>query len=614
MKTHQAVRVAVVCLVALLAMSSKGYGCVVAISVTPAGPFNFGTGGGSGMLTINTGGTSPGSGISCHWQLTSSPFITASLTSGGGGSSFQFTTNFTASANPDLGTRTGFITVTQKEDSTSQTITVTEQAATGDFSVSASPTSMTANEPSTSNFAVTLTRSGGFAGGVSLSASGLPANTSATFSPNPAFGTSSTMTVTVQSNATPGTYNVIVQGVNGSVSHSATPISFTINPTHVVNTEHVFYIGPELHVHELVWGGGQWFHNDLNAEWGGVGAAAGSKLAGFVFTPSGGSVGMDVFYLGTDQHVHLLQWSNNAWFPSDVNAAAGGAPLAASGSALTGFVFTPTGGTAQMHVFYFGADQHVHELLFTNSWFHNDLTTEWGGALPTTGSSLTGYTFLPSGNGNTNQMHIFYFSANQHMNEMLWFNNQWFTNDLTAEWGGALPVTGSALHGFTFIPSGSSNQMHNFYFGSDQHVHELLQNQGWFPEDITGSWGGSLVGSGSGLAGYTFAPPGDNLQMHVFYLGTDSHINELLWVNNAWFAGDLTLSWGGPSAAPGSALTGFVFTPPGSIAGMHVYSVASDQHVHELAWAPGSWTPYDITSLAGAPNVNPGTSLLGFTF
>ena len=36
---------------------------------------------------------------------------------------------------------------------------------------------------------------------------------------------------------------------------------------------------------------------------------------------------------------------------------------------------------------------------------------------------------------------------------------------------------------------------------------------------------------------------------------------------------------------------------------MRVYSVASDLHVHELAWAPGSWTPSDITVLAGVPNL-----------
>src|SRR6185312_10449729 len=180
MKIPQVFRVAVVCLVALLAVSSKSFAsCSVPISVSPAGPFPFGSGGGSSSFIINTGGTG---GVSCHWTLSSSSFITASPTGGGGGSTFQFTVNFTAAANPNLGTRSGSITVTQTEDGSSKTLTVTEAAATGDFSVAASPTSMTANEPSTSNFAVTIGRSGGFAGGVSLSASGLPANTSATFS------------------------------------------------------------------------------------------------------------------------------------------------------------------------------------------------------------------------------------------------------------------------------------------------------------------------------------------------------------------------------------------------------------------------------------------------
>lgn len=347
-------------------------GAVISASPTSINVLNSG-----GNQTVNVSAPSL-----CQWHpVSNSFFIHVPATNGIGNG----TLTFGVDTNADLASRSGTVTLFLNTGSGTATISIFQAAGSGDFFINASPLSLTANEPSTSMFDIMVSKTGGFGGGVGLSVSGLGAGASASFSANPVFGSSPsttvTMTITVASNATPGTYNIVVQGQNSGVVRSAT-VSFTINPTHVVNTEHVFYIGPELHVHELVWGGGQWFHNDLNAQWGGASAASGSKLTGFVFTPPGSSVGMDVFYLGADQHVHLLQWSNNTWIPSDLNTAAGGAPLAASGSALTGFVFTPTGSADQMHVFYFGADQHVHELLFANSWSHNDLTTEWVAHFP----------------------------------------------------------------------------------------------------------------------------------------------------------------------------------------------------------------------------------------
>ncbi|HJX84908.1 MAG TPA: alkaline phosphatase family protein, partial [Candidatus Angelobacter sp.] len=82
---------------------------------------------------------------------------------------------------------------------------------TPDFSVTASPASLSVTQGSSGSSTVTTTVSGGFNSAVSLSASGLPAGVTASFSPAsfaaPGSGTS-TLTLTASSTATTGTVNV----------------------------------------------------------------------------------------------------------------------------------------------------------------------------------------------------------------------------------------------------------------------------------------------------------------------------------------------------------------------------------------------------------------------
>ena len=63
-------------------------------------------------------------------------------------------------------------------------------AATPDFSLAASPTSLSVAQGSSGTSTISVTDLGGFAGSVSLSASGLPAGVTATFGTNPATSTS----------------------------------------------------------------------------------------------------------------------------------------------------------------------------------------------------------------------------------------------------------------------------------------------------------------------------------------------------------------------------------------------------------------------------------------
>jgi endoglucanase len=100
--------------------------------------------------------------------------------------------------------------------------------ATPDFALSGSPTSLTVNRGASGTSTITITRSGGFTGGVTLSASGLPAGVTASFSTNPATGGSALLTLTASATATLGNAAVTVTGTGGSLTRT-TPISLTVS-------------------------------------------------------------------------------------------------------------------------------------------------------------------------------------------------------------------------------------------------------------------------------------------------------------------------------------------------------------------------------------------------
>ena len=99
-----------------------------------------------------------------------------------------------------------------------------------DFTISASPSSVSVVQGSTGTSSISTSALNGFNAAITLSASGLPSGTTAGFSPNPiaAPGSgSSTLTLTVGSGTTPGTYPVTVTGTGGSVTHTTT-VSLTV--------------------------------------------------------------------------------------------------------------------------------------------------------------------------------------------------------------------------------------------------------------------------------------------------------------------------------------------------------------------------------------------------
>jgi len=95
------------------------------------------------------------------------------------------------------------------------------------FTLSASPSSLTVQQGTSGHSTITITPSGGFTGSVTLSNSALPSGVTATISPNPAT-TSSTITFTATSTATTGTSTITITGTSGTLTHTTT-ISLTIS-------------------------------------------------------------------------------------------------------------------------------------------------------------------------------------------------------------------------------------------------------------------------------------------------------------------------------------------------------------------------------------------------
>jgi hypothetical protein len=107
-------------------------------------------------------------------------------------------------------------------------VTLGAPVATNDFSVAASPTTLTLKQGASGSSTISTAVTTGSAQTVTLSASGAPAGTTVGFSPSAVTaGGSSTMTITVGAATAPGTYTITVTGTGTSATHTTT-VSLTV--------------------------------------------------------------------------------------------------------------------------------------------------------------------------------------------------------------------------------------------------------------------------------------------------------------------------------------------------------------------------------------------------
>jgi subtilase family serine protease len=144
------------------------------------------------------------------------------------------TLTLTASATATTGTFTITITGTSGSLNASTTLALTvDAAATPNFTISASPASLTIKQGGNGTSTITITSQNGFSSATTLTATGLPSGVTAGFSPNPVTppangSVNSTLTLTAAANATIGNATVTVTGTSGSLSHG-TNIALTVS-------------------------------------------------------------------------------------------------------------------------------------------------------------------------------------------------------------------------------------------------------------------------------------------------------------------------------------------------------------------------------------------------
>ena len=188
------------------------------VSLNPASV----TGGNSSTGTVTLSGAAPSGGavvtLSSSNDAASVP-SSVTLPTGTSSATFPVNTSAVTSSTP--------VTISASYGGVTQTGSLTVTAAPN-YTLSASPTSLSITQGSGGTATVTVTPLNGFSGSVSLSVSGLPSGVSASFSPNPAT-TTSTMTLAASNAATVGTVTATITGTSGTLTRTTT-ITLTVTP------------------------------------------------------------------------------------------------------------------------------------------------------------------------------------------------------------------------------------------------------------------------------------------------------------------------------------------------------------------------------------------------
>jgi hypothetical protein len=188
---------------------------------------------------------------------------------------------------------------------------------------------------------------------------------------------------------------------------------------------------------EQLWGAG-WSPTNLTHIGNAQPAAVGSSMSGFIDL----SADLDnVFYQGTDQHVHVLTWSPDKAWGEDTSIA--GQQVAAWGSALTGHL---TGFTQE--IFYLTPNQHIYELWRWSQnfdgWHHDDVTALSGSISAAPSSPLVGFY-----DSHVAVDAVFYIGTDGDVHELLYSGGKWSNIDMTATTGARQPAAGSQLAAHT---------------------------------------------------------------------------------------------------------------------------------------------------------------------
>lgn len=171
----------------------------------------------------------------------------------------------------------------------------------------------------------------------------------------------------------------------------------------------IAFQGPGGHLLEALYTAGTgWTEADLTAAAGGTAAVLGTPLGSFT-----DGHGQHVFYFGTDGSVHQMLYSGSSW--ANQTLAAAGSIY--SESKLAAYEYNST-----EFVVYEGSGGDVRLLSFNgSSWTNTNLTTATGGEVPMNGTAFTG---IDSVSPNSAQL-IYFVGADGNVHEYSEVDGQW---------------------------------------------------------------------------------------------------------------------------------------------------------------------------------------------
>ncbi len=202
--------------------------CTVSLTVIAEPSFTIGS-------SVSSGGMSAGSSLTSTITVTPINGFNSAVTLSASG----LPSGLTASFAPNPATSTSVLTLTASASMPTESALITITGTSGNltastlidigitaqplgFTLSSAPSSIPVLQGFSATTTITITGSGGFAGSVDLAIStspgfSLPGGVTASFSPNPAVGTS-VLTLTTSPSAVPASYNIGITGASGSLS------------------------------------------------------------------------------------------------------------------------------------------------------------------------------------------------------------------------------------------------------------------------------------------------------------------------------------------------------------------------------------------------------------
>jgi microsomal dipeptidase-like Zn-dependent dipeptidase len=291
-----------------------------------------------------------------------------------------------------------------------------------------------------------------------------------------------------------------MSGNNGQAIASSGLTSFSKRD----DSEHLFYVGTDGRIRQLFYDGRLWNYQDLSAMAAGSSADLASPLTSFVKSNDS----EHVFYVSPDRRVRQLVYDGARWYDQNLSAASGSTMTVSIDSGLASF--TKTDGSE--HVFYVGADQHIHQLVYgSRGWVDQDLTALPGGVSAASGSGITAFAKADR------TEHVYYVGLDQHLYQLFWNGAAWYTQNLTAAANNApLIAPGSGLASFA---KGDQTE-HVFFIGPSRHVCQLFWNgTRWVYQDL------GIASGGNGLSAFTKADQSE----HVFFENDEASIAQLVF-------------------------------------------------------------------------------------